>query len=145
LSKTIPVRRRTIDDGSDKALSKAKQWLQKCDTEHDCVCTSDDSEMPTRVLAIEEAGLTVRVVDEKSHRGRYSALSHCWGSSHRITLTKATMASLTKGILIEDLPKTFRDACQVAKNFGIQYVWIDSLCIVQDDRNDWAREASKMS
>jgi hypothetical protein len=55
------------------------------------------------------------------------------------------MDSLKKGILITDLPKTFRDAFYIAKNLRVQYIWIDSLCIAQDDPTDWAIEASKMS
>jgi hypothetical protein len=43
------------------------------------------------------------------------------------------------------LPKTFRDAVNVTRALGIQYIWIDSLCIVQDDMGDWEQEAAKMA
>jgi hypothetical protein len=49
------------------------------------------------------------------------------------------------GIQWSDLPKTFQDAIEVTRNLGILHIWIDSLCIVQDDKNDWAVESSKMA
>jgi hypothetical protein len=45
---------------------------------------------------------------------------------------------------INQLLKTFRDAAHASKRLGVQYIWIDSLCIMQDDRSDWFREASRM-
>jgi hypothetical protein len=49
------------------------------------------------------------------------------------------------GMPWHDLPKTFQDAILLTRSLGIQYLWIDSLCIVQDDLNDWAEESSRMS
>jgi len=43
------------------------------------------------------------------------------------------------------LPKTFQDAVRFAREFGVQYLWIDSLCIIQNDPEDWAREAARMT
>lgn len=45
----------------------------------------------------------------------------------------------------ENLPKTFQDAIQVCYKLGIQYLWIDSLCIIQDDSGDWQHESAKMA
>lgn len=50
-----------------------------------------------------------------------------------------------RGIPWELLPTTFRDAIQVTKGLGIRYLWIDSLCIIQDDDVDWKEESSKMA
>jgi Heterokaryon incompatibility protein (HET) len=44
-----------------------------------------------------------------------------------------------------DLPKTFQDAIIFARSLGIDFIWIDSFCIVQDDEIDWARESAEMS
>jgi hypothetical protein len=49
-----------------------------------------------------------------------------------------------RAILMEQLPKTFIDAIEIVRNLGLRYVWIDSLCIIQDDKEDWRREAGKM-
>lgn len=76
--------------------------------------------------------------------GRYLALSHSWGSTHRLTLTKASLTRLKNGIRLCELPKTFQDAVAIAWELDVPYVWIDSLCIIQDDEEDWERESSHM-
>lgn len=80
----------------------------------------------------------------KGSRGRYIALSHSWGSSPRLTATSDTLEDLEDGIATSFLPKTFRDAIQITKRLGIRYLWIDCLCIVQDDAKDWERESATM-
>ncbi|MCJ1459362.1 hypothetical protein MMC28_009739 [Mycoblastus sanguinarius] len=60
------------------------------------------------------------------------------------TLTKSTLENLKKGFTVSDLPLTFRDAIFVARKFGVRYLWIDSLCIIQDSLEDWQQEASTM-
>jgi hypothetical protein len=50
-----------------------------------------------------------------------------------------------EGILFQDLPKTFKDAVVLTRALGIQYLWIDSLCIIQDSVSDWAAELSQMA
>lgn len=72
-------------------------------------------------------------------------LSHCWGNLKILTTTKDNLARHKKVIDFGTLPKTFQDAIEVTRHMGIQYIWIDSLCIVQDDLDDWARESSKMA
>jgi hypothetical protein len=53
--------------------------------------------------------------------------------------------ALKKNVQWQSLPKTFQDAMIVSRRLGIRYVWIDSLCIIQDDLSDWAREAARMA
>jgi hypothetical protein len=45
---------------------------------------------------------------------------------------------------VDVLPRTFRDAIEVALRFGAKLLWIDSLCILQDDADDWRTESSTM-
>ena len=81
---------------------------------------------------------------------RYAALSHCWGSPRPAILgsyprtLRENVQQLINGIDIRLLPQNFQDAIFVARTLQIQYVWIDALCIIQDDRADWAREAALM-
>lgn len=77
-------------------------------------------------------------------RGRYVALSHCWGSENPLLTTLSTLDARTHGIPMETLPKMFQDAIVIARQLGINYVWIDSLCIIQDSDEDWSREAAVM-
>ncbi|KAF2728256.1 HET-domain-containing protein, partial [Polyplosphaeria fusca] len=74
----------------------------------------------------------------------YICLSHCWGQSKILKLTKETHLSLRNGLSMSGLPKTFQDAVYVARYFHIRYLWIDSLCIFQDDNADWSVESSRM-
>jgi hypothetical protein len=59
-----------------------------------------------------------------------------------ITLTNSNIATFQEGLEIGELWKTFRDAIYVAQRLTVQYIWIDSLCIVQDSEDDWKRESS---
>lgn len=75
----------------------------------------------------------------------YATLSHCWGDLELLTLTSETLESLQRGIEPYKLCKTFNDAIEIARTFGLEYLWIDSLCIIQDNLQDWAKEAASMA
>lgn len=75
----------------------------------------------------------------------YIALSHCWGGPIRTRLLHENMAKFINDGISEDiLPPTFKDATFVTRRLGFQYLWIDALCIIQDDDKDWEREALLM-
>lgn len=74
----------------------------------------------------------------------YAALSHCWGLGLPLKTVKANLTEHMMGIKVDTLPKTYRDTVEIVKELGLNYVWIDSLCIVQDDAADWEREAAQM-
>jgi hypothetical protein len=84
-------------------------------------------------------------IDEHYEGYQYMTLSHCWGTAAFITLTSATLEMLSKGIPISYLPKTFRDVISVARSLGTKFLWIDSLCIMQDSLDDWQEEAGRMA
>lgn len=83
--------------------------------------------------------------ESEGESGRYTALSHCWGKMQIIRTTKATLEQMKKGIPWASLSKTFQDAITLTRQLGVQYIWIDSLCIVQDDRYDWEIESATMA
>jgi hypothetical protein len=90
----------------------------------------------------------VKLVETNAaQRLKYCALSHCWGPAEKRPLctTRGNYQNNLAGIPLEKLPKTFRDTVLLARGLDIEYVWIDSLCIVQDDRQDWESEAIKMA
>ncbi len=78
-------------------------------------------------------------------KAQYTALSHCWGALKPLTTTGSSLEQRKQGIEWSSLPKTFRDAIHVTHSLGIKYLWIDSLCIVQDDSVDWEVESAKMA
>lgn len=79
--------------------------------------------------------------------GLYVALSQCWGDEeHRpLTTTTKTLQACRKAIPLSKLPQTFLDAVLLTRNIGIKYLWIDSLSIVQDDKDDWTKESARMA
>ena len=85
-------------------------------------------------------------LEETVNPVRYACLSHCWGNPK--TLIRTTLTNkhqhITEGVTIEVLPKTYRDAILVCRKIEVDYLWIDSLCIVQDDDQDWREQASRM-
>ena len=74
-------------------------------------------------------------------------LSHCWGEPdgpRPPKLTNANVDSMRNRIPMKELPRTFKDAIQITRNLGVGYLWIDSLCIIQDSMDDWRRESRLM-
>lgn len=88
---------------------------------------------------------SVFLYESEGESGRYTALSHCWGKMQIIRTTKATIGQMKQGIPWASLSKTFQDAITLTRQLGVQYIWIDSLCIVQDDRYDWETESASMA
>ncbi|GLA02038.1 hypothetical protein AnigIFM60653_001332 [Aspergillus niger] len=93
------------------------------------------------------------VVNQGSHtratRGKYLALSYCWGSKEdaakQLKTTKASLCKNLKEITMESLPKTVSDAVLVCRAMRVRYLWVDALCIIQDDQSDWESESAKMA
>ncbi|KAF2679884.1 HET-domain-containing protein, partial [Lentithecium fluviatile CBS 122367] len=77
---------------------------------------------------------------------KYLTLSHCWGNTKFLTLCENNKEAFQESIPIHKLKRTFQDALYVTEKLGFRYIWIDSLCIVQDspDNADWKIEAAKM-
>lgn len=77
---------------------------------------------------------------------QYVTLSHCWGSTGpTLTATKANQQQLSSAIDFDGLPPLFQDAVTISRKLGVRYLWIDSLCIIQDSPQDWQSESAKMS
>lgn len=91
--------------------------------------------------------ITPRVVEQEDipHDVKYMTLSHRWNENNLIRLTTVNYADFAHQIDKALLPKTFIEAMEVTRQLGMFYLWIDSLCIVQDSVDDWQRESSLMS
>ena len=135
-----------------------KSWLQKCDADH-ARCNehrSSSTFVPTRLIRVGTAhepelprleNTSLLLPSLLIQPLRYLALSHCWGSGSETELTKTTKSNIYSqeaGIIENSLPKTFRDLIFIARTLEISYVWIDSLCIIQDSPEDWDLEAARM-
>lgn len=111
--------------------------------------SSQPPPLPTRVIAVGQKGSDrCYLVPGKRRMGYYATLSHCWGdpSNRPLLPTDQTPPHRQQGIEDQDLPKTFRHAVQTCRELGIEYLWIDSLCIIQEQESqeDWAKEAPRM-
>jgi len=127
-----------------------KTWDRHCQKGHH-YCNADLlSQMlpllPTRVIEIETDG-QARITETKGMRAQYLTLSYCWGQGKRLlsTLGSGLYEQFKQKLPLDDtMPRTFRDALQVTKALGYRYLWIDALCIIQDDLEDVGKEMAKM-
>ncbi|KAH7131036.1 heterokaryon incompatibility protein-domain-containing protein [Dactylonectria macrodidyma] len=142
-----------IEPLSQRSLKIANSWLEACLRDHGEACGSPSFDaMPTRVLDVSPDGKICLKVCQNTNQNtnlvdrRYAALSHCWGTTDTPFIT--TVSNLERrmeGIDFDEMPKTFQDAITVVKNLGLRYLWIDSLCIIQQDLEDWQIESAKMA
>ncbi|KAI1408879.1 HET-domain-containing protein [Hypoxylon sp. FL1857] len=148
---------------SPASYSWVQDQMKRCLDQHpQCGTYSDFPILPTRVLDLgshtASANNSIRVLETNGLRGKYCALSHCWGNPELMPtkLTAHTLKEYQDNIPYDSLPRTFRDAVTFAKTMGIRYLWIDSLCIIQRDNKkdapddqeladkDWTRESGMM-
>lgn len=124
-----------------------RDWLHKCDELHTACASTTSPFLPTRVLDVQDPTyIRLCVSGEDKQHGQYACLSHCWGGGVPICTMRSTLQSYQdNGILWSNLPLSFQHAVDMTRRLGLRYLWIDSLCIVQDDIEDWRTDGSKMS
>ena len=120
-------------------VRRIKYWLGECKAYHGAAC---------RPTAWKDLTLTgVRMIDVKRHcivsapaGCQYFALSYCWGDGTKLEHLKLTTANFeqlhTPGELSKDnvrVPSTIRDAIYLTEYLDYKYLWVDALCIVQDN------------
>jgi hypothetical protein len=145
-SELVHRRLPNLSPGSEKSYSKAKEWLHQCRTHHNACHESAAQRMPMRLLELSAQGniCTSLRVTTVQNRCPYATLSYCWGGDQPFKLIKARLTQHETHIDIKTLPGTIVDAIEVSVRLGIYYLWIDSLCIIQDDPEDVAREIDNM-
>ncbi|OAG06763.1 HET-domain-containing protein [Paraphaeosphaeria sporulosa] len=141
---------RLHEPGTSRHLKVLSGWIESCDKGHLCV-PKHESFLPTRVLEIGNDSKTVRLycgARGQTRPGKYFALSHRWGLSPNLEEYYRTCRNNVdqhqRGMNVADFPKTFRDAIEITRALGVPYLWIDSLCIIQDDQEDWETESRLM-
>ncbi|KAL9127526.1 MAG: hypothetical protein Q9217_003614 [Psora testacea] len=142
----------------DKEIPVINYWLDNCQKNHAACASSEPNFMPSRVIDVGHAeDKEVRLVStveldftdrpRDAAARRYLALSHCWGLTMppTATTTSSTIADRLQAIPMAGLSRTFTDFISIARRMYVPYVWIDSLCIIQDAKEDWEKEASQMA
>ncbi|WYZ39916.1 hypothetical protein EsH8_IV_000257 [Colletotrichum jinshuiense] len=138
---------RAIPDStmSQDAFDTARFWLRECLENHP-KCHNDVGTLPKRVIDVgtaleNKAALYVT----KGERKPYVALSHCWGGNIPCKMTTNTLKDYQVALPMDELPQNFKDAIALTRELGIQSLWVDALCIIQDSAEDWESEAAKMA
>ena len=129
-------------------ISTATNWIQECESTHPDCEVHKSPFLPTRVLDVGAPNTdgSIKLVLGHEFAAQYIALSYCWGDPNAmIKTTKASLPSQRQGIPWSSFPKTFQDAIILTRAFGIRYLWIDALCILQDNVEDWERESARMA
>lgn len=144
---------RTVSTNSTSSRSVwdlCRYWVHTCRTNHTrCGKQKVNIEFtPTRLLHIRQ--IRGRVTARLQCRKRtdvpveYVTLSHCWGQKEFFTLRRNNLQQAQMALTIHELPKVFQDAFHATLQLGYTYIWIDSLCIVQDSKDDWLAESALM-
>lgn len=136
-----------VPEGTEKEdmLQIAKEWLNTCDTRHEECCMANDYSLPTRLIKVSGDEPQLVLTATLRAKVQYSTLSHRWGDIEFFKLTDENLSRLLTVIPLAELPKTFQDAIHITKQLGLEYLWIDSLCILQGNADDWRFEAGRMS
>lgn len=122
--------------------------LSSCQSSHEVCRISPTGFVPSRLLEVspDPGPSRVRLVETTSGRQwTWACLSHVWGGDQRQKTTRDVLPEYLENICFETLPQTIKDAVNVCRGLLIPYLWIDSLCIVQDDKLDKAREIPRMA
>jgi hypothetical protein len=122
---------------TEPLFSQVRGWLRECEEKHPN-CPRQPVASPRRLLDVgvpipPSGSRKIRLVQDLPDPVKYVALSHCCGTGQNFTTTKQTLEQRLDEIKWNELPKTYRDAVKVARKLHLRYLWIDSLCIVQDD------------
>ncbi|PVH69581.1 HET-domain-containing protein, partial [Cadophora sp. DSE1049] len=120
--------------------------LQKCISSHP-KCRVNTTKLPTRLLELSKPNpghVRLRDTQDLPQSTSYVTLSHCWGDAKFFKLTGASHEQLSNGVPVSLLANTFQDAVHVAEKLSASYIWVDSLCIIQDSLQDWRQESVTM-
>lgn len=135
--------------GSEAAFFLGKWWLDQCKRDHKaCRDFQRTPQLPDRVIDVgpSDGSKEPRLRETNGvQRADYVTLSHRWGSNLTLTTKESTLLERMRGIPVQSMPQTFKDAVKITRKFGIRYLWIDALCILQDSKPDWEVQATEMA
>jgi hypothetical protein len=136
--------------GSPTQTQLLNQWIKDCNKHHKCYRRADNVRPPTRLIDVGNSQSRTLKLDrcsDKRASHKYVALSHPWGDTDLHPPFCTTSNNINKfeiSINFDDLPQNFKDAVEVTRNLEIQYLWIDSICIIQGKGGDFDTECKLM-
>jgi hypothetical protein len=139
---------------SQECFDQIRRWQDNCTKKH-IRCFRRDLPLPSRLLDLlpttnysKTERITLvepRDLSKPLNKVRYVALSYCWGEWTGLVTKRGNLANMMHSISLEDLPAVVKDAIYVCRKYGIRYLWVDALCICQDDTDEWQSEAANMA
>ena len=133
--------------GADECIEFIRQSFAQCVRQHDCPA-SELSILPKRTIRVGKNENDIQLHESVDEQADYIALSYCWGSvsdGKPLITTLSSISGMKERLEWNVLPALFKDVITIARKLGVQYIWIDSLCIIQDSQEDWEIESSKMA
>lgn len=134
--------------GDNKCLDQAAGWLASCRQNHTDCRPNEVAFCPTRLLFLgDENTEMIKLIENSPKETPYAALSHRWTEETlKVRLVHNNHSErLSSGFPLEKFPPMMQDVIYLLRRLGIMHVWIDCMCIIQDDREDWRREAATMA
>ncbi|KAH6844605.1 heterokaryon incompatibility protein-domain-containing protein [Chaetomium sp. MPI-CAGE-AT-0009] len=130
-----------------------REMVEECTSSHEKCNNPLPSWLPTRLIHVGGPSQIPRLVETSalslgpasSPTIKYTTLSHCWGGVDALKLTRESRRDFYEGIQPSTIPKTYAEAIEITKSLGLEYIWIDSLCILQGDSDDWQHECAQMA
>ncbi|KAH8816002.1 heterokaryon incompatibility protein-domain-containing protein [Xylogone sp. PMI_703] len=137
------------DIGSCNNMDLLREKISFCERKHAACPKKGTTEVPTRVLDVtpdeKPLGYALRLHEfEQGATAAWATLSYVWGRSQPFMTVTKSIDEYRKGIDEANLGQTIRDAITVTRELGLRYLWVDSLCIIQDSDDDKAKEIANM-
>jgi hypothetical protein len=135
--------------GSSESIGHIRRWIDRCNRKHDGCGTIRrrlHQKNPSRLIRVNGSNtdnITICVPDHDDPVD-YAALSYCWGGDQQSKTTSENLERRLRGFSLEELPSTMKDAVSITIGLGLQYIWVDAICIVQDDMDEKNREIEVM-
>ncbi|CAH0000691.1 unnamed protein product [Clonostachys byssicola] len=115
-----------------------ERWINTCDDGHELCKNQYKADRVQRLRLVDVNKMCIINVSSRDHYHQFATLSYVWGREPFLRLSRDNLKHLmTPGSLDKTPPPlTVRDALQICHGLQIQFIWVDSLCIIQDDKSD---------
>ncbi|KAJ5761831.1 uncharacterized protein N7511_005213 [Penicillium nucicola] len=141
----VTARPLRTDVDSYDAWKQMRTWLTECKEHELCSISQQEVVLPPRVIEVSPSEhQRPRIVESSGMHGVYASVSYCWGKRPFLALSKANHGQLTEGLDMESLPPTIQDAITITRALSIPYLWVDALCIIQDNEEQKVKEIANM-
>ncbi|KAK0645594.1 heterokaryon incompatibility protein-domain-containing protein [Cercophora newfieldiana] len=124
---------------------KIRRRISRCDSLHQCYDGMlRQTALPTRVVDISGGRANIHLREGRGLHGRYICLSHCWGSKLPLQTKSDNIQEHQRSMPWDAFPIVYKEVISISQHLGVDFVWIDSLCIIQDSEADWVNESQQM-